>query len=375
MTDFKFYPQNTVWEITFACNMRCLHCGTSAGNRRPDELTDDETYAVIDELAALGGEMLTLSGGEPLMRKNWREMARRAVKNGMKIYLISNGYIVNEKIVEDFADIKFDNLGISFDGTEKTHNYIRQRPDSFQRAFKAMRLMTEAKLRYCAVSQVSNINVNELDDIRRLLIDAGCKLWRIQMTTDTGRMSKDFVLDLDKYPAFIDKIIEFKQSPNDIRVDVGENIGYYGCKGTTLWEDLPYLGCYAGTRVLGLESNGNVKGCLSMPEEFVEGNIRDSSLTEIWNNPEGFKYNRRFTRETASGECYHCRYLPLCRGGCTTTSFSASGERANNPFCIYRMEKKQGIAPRDNEMILELLQRFEPIEEPTEANLGGGRNC
>jgi radical SAM protein with 4Fe4S-binding SPASM domain len=165
----------------------------------------------------------------------------------------------------------------------------------------------------------------------------------------------------------IDKLLEYKKDDDTITIDVGENIGYYGCKGSMLYDGMPYLGCYAGTRVLGIESDGKIKGCLSMPEEFVEGNIRDSSLTDIWNNPEGFAYNRKFTRETATGICHDCRYLPLCRGGCTTTSVAASGERANNPYCIYQIEKKQGIKPEDPEIVGELLKRFDPIEEPEEA--------
>ncbi len=366
MEEFNFFPQSTVWEITFACNMRCLHCGTAAGNIRPDELTDDETYKVIDELGELGCEVLTLSGGEPLLRKNWQEMARRLKKHGVKTCIISNGYMVNQKIVDDFAEIGINNVGISFDGIEKTHNHIRQRPDSFQRAYNAMKLMSETKIRYCAVSQISNININELDQIRKLLVDVGCPQWRIQMTTDTGRMSKDLVMPLERYAEFIDKVLEFKKNDAELDIDIGENIGYYGCRGMDIRQGFPYLGCYAGTRVLGIESDGKIKGCLSMPEEFVEGNLRDSSLIELWNNPEGFAYNRKFTRETASGACYECKYLPLCRGGCATTSYSATGERANNPFCIYQIEKAQGIEPPpDTELITDLLGRFkEPAEKP-----------
>lgn len=346
--------------------MRCLHCGTAAGNKRPDELTDDQTYQVIDELAELGCEVLTLSGGEPLIRKNWREMARRLVGHGVQTCIISNGYIINQKIVDDFAEIKFGNIGISFDGTEKTHNHIRQRPDSFQRAYKAMKLLSEAKLRYCAVTQVSNMNLGELDQIRQLLVDVGCPQWRVQMTTDTGRMSKDLVMPLENYQEFIDKILEFRKKDEELEIDIGENIGYYGCRGMDIRRGNPYLGCYAGTRVLGIESDGKIKGCLSMPEEFVEGNICDSSLIELWNKPDGFAYNRKFTKETASGACHECKYLPLCRGGCATTSWSATGERANNPFCIYQIEKAQGIEPpEDTEMIVDLLDQFkEPSDNP-----------
>ena len=362
MSEFRFYPQSVVWEITFACNMRCIHCGTSAGKARPDELTTDEALHLIDELADLGNEILTLSGGEPLLRKDWPRLARKGKERGIKMALISNGLAVTEDVVKEFKDIDFSMIGISFDGTEKTHNYIRQREDSYAKAVNAMRLMTDHGVKYCAVSQISNVNLDELDAIRQILLDVGCKLWRIQMTTTTGRMQRDLVLSLDNYPRFIDKILEYQRVEKDsIMIDVGENIGYYGCKGSRLLYGQPYLGCYAGMRVAGISSNGNVKGCLSMQEQFVEGNVRDSSFTEIWNNPDGFAYNRTFTRDSAEGACHDCKYLPLCRGGCTTTSVSATGCRANNPYCIYQMEQAEGVEPKDSGIIRHLLEQH-PLE-------------
>ena len=356
----EFIPEVVVWEITFACNMKCIHCGTSAGKRRPDELTTEESLNLIDELAERGTRMITISGGEPLLRKDWPLLAERIKERGMKAYLISNGNAVTKEVVDEFRRVGLTSVGISFDGTEKTHNYIRQRDDSFARATGAMRLMKEMGQSFSAISQVSNINIDELDEMRQILIDVGCKTWRIQMTTVTGRMQKDLVLNIDNYPKLIDKMIEFKNS-NSITVDVGENIGYFGCKGTELWDGMPYFGCFAGMRAVGIESNGNIKGCLSMQPEFIEGNIRDSSFTEIWQNPNGFAYNRRFTKDTAEGACHDCKYLAMCRGGCATTSVSASGCRANNPYCIYQIEKAQGIEPVENEAISELLEQIHGV--------------
>jgi radical SAM protein with 4Fe4S-binding SPASM domain len=371
MTEFKFYPQSVVWEITFACNMRCVHCGTAAGKQRPQELTTEEGLNLIDELAALGCHNITLSGGEPLMREDWHILAKRIKERGIQAYLITNGYAVNEKTVEMLAQLNMNQVGISFDGTEKTHNFIRQRDDSYRRVLRSMGMLKASNVPFCGVSQISNLNVNELDQMRQILIDAGCKLWRIQMTTVTGRMKgmADMILSLENYPKMIDKIIEFKHS-NGIRVDVGENIGYYGCGGMELWDELPYMGCFAGTRVAGIESDGTIKGCLSMPEDFVEGNIREKSFTEIWNNPDGFAYNRKFTKDTASGACHDCRYLPLCRGGCTTTSFSQTGCRADNPYCIHQMELAKGITPPpDHEVVAKLLEPFNESDQ-TETKAG-----
>ncbi|HQL24414.1 MAG TPA: radical SAM protein [candidate division Zixibacteria bacterium] len=358
MSDFHFFPERVVWEITFACNMRCIHCGTSAGVPRSDELTTDEALRLIDELTGLGARGITLSGGEPLLRKDWPVLGKRIVANGAGAYLITNGFAVDEQAVDLFQEVGLRNVGVSFDGSKEVHNYIRQRKTSYDKALHAMRLMAERKMRFEAVSQISKVNLKDMDSIHKDLVSIGCPEWRIQMTTVTGRMEKEMVMGLAEYEQLIDKILEFKKDTR-MMVDVGENIGYYGCKGTQLLDGMPYLGCYAGVRVAGICSNGDVKGCLSQQPEFVEGNIRERSFTEIWNDPTKFLYNREFTKATATGACHDCRYLPLCRGGCTTTSVSASGERANNPFCIWQVEQKRGVQPIENDLIVELLSRFQ----------------
>lgn len=365
MADFKFFPEQVVWEITFACNMRCIHCGTSAGVPRSDELTTDEALALIDELTALGSKGITLSGGEPLLRKDWPLLAERIRANGVGAYLITNGMLVDEKTVDEFARVGLRNIGISFDGSKDVHNYIRQRHTSYDKCLNAMRLLKARGLRFEAVSQISRVNLKDMDNIHADLISIGCPEWRIQMTTVTGRMEKEFVMNLEEYEQLIDKILEFKKDERML-VDVGENIGYYGCKGTQLLDGMPYLGCYAGVRVAGICSNGDIKGCLSQQPEFVEGNIRERSFTEIWNDPTKFLYNREFTKQTATGACHDCRFLPLCRGGCTTTSMSATGQRANNPFCMWQIEQKRGVQAVETELIQDLLAQFaepQPAEQ------------
>lgn len=358
---FKFFPDTVVWEITFACNMNCIHCGTAAGKQRDDELSTDEGLKLIDELTALGCTNITLSGGEPLMRKDWRLLAEHIKDNGLTSYLITNGYAVTERIADDFLRLGFKRIGVSIDGLEEVHNRIRQRPNSYKNCLNALDIMKKKGVEFCVISQISNLNLGEIDALHQVLVDHGCPGWRIQMCTTTGRMQDhaDMVLSLDNYEKLVDKLLQLQQV-GDIFIDVGENIGYYGCKGSELLDGMPYFGCYAGTRVAGISSNGNVKGCLSMPEQFVAGNVRSSTFRQIWENDEAFAYNRKFTRETASGACYDCRYLPLCRGGCATTSVSQTGSRADNPFCMYQIELKKGIQPQDSEDVTNMLRQFNP---------------
>jgi len=339
MSKFRLYPSNCVWEITFLCNMRCLHCGTSAGEKREDELTTQEALKLIDDLAELGCEFLNLSGGEPLLREDWRELARRTKQNKMWLGIITNGWSVNEEAVKDFKELGFDMVGVSFDGKKQTHDMIRQTPGSYERAYRAMKMVKESNQKVCAVTQVSRMNLEELDDIYQNLLRIGIDVWRIQMTTYTGRMceSGHGTIEPEDMAKLARKIIQIRDEKK-LRIDPGENIGYYGELGEELWMGHAYLGCYAGCRVIGIESNGNIKGCLSMPEECVEGNIRERSLKEIWEDMSLFSYNRQFSPDKALGFCKECKYLKFCRCGCSTTAIGASGSRFNNPFCLYRVE-------------------------------------
>jgi radical SAM protein with 4Fe4S-binding SPASM domain len=345
MAEFKLYPQVAVWEITFVCNMRCRHCGTSAGEEREKELTTDEALKLCDELGEMECEFLTLSGGEPLMRKDWDKLAQRLKQNKVSLGIVTNGYLVEDGVIDKFQELEMGMVGVSFDGTEKTHNEIRRHPHSFQKAYNAFKLLKKReKIPFCAVTQVSKYNLYELEEIKNLLLKAGVPVWRIQMTTITGRMKEESSMTISPQEMVeLNNFIVKTKKENKIYVDVGENIGYYNGDEKILRNNLPYLGCYAGCRVIGIESNGNIKGCLSLPEEFVEGNVRDSSLKEIWFKEGAFAYNRQFTLDKVEGFCKGCPHVRFCRCGCANTAYASSGSRFYNPMCLYRMEVESKV--------------------------------
>jgi radical SAM protein with 4Fe4S-binding SPASM domain len=103
------------------------------------------------------------------------------------------------------------------------------------------------------------------------------------------------------------------------------------------------VGCRAGLEVMGIESNGDVKGCLSLPSglngrhDFVEGNLRTRRLPEIWNDPNAFAYNRQFRTEDLQGKCAGCAFGEICRGGCTWTSVALAGHPHDFPHCFYKI--------------------------------------
>jgi radical SAM protein with 4Fe4S-binding SPASM domain len=92
--------------------------------------------------------------------------------------------------------------------------------------------------------------------------------------------------------------------------------------------------------VLGIQSDGGVKGCLALSDDFIDDNIRNRSIIDIWNDPNSFAYNRQFTKEELGDQCKSCKYGMSCKGGCSTRSHSLTGMLHNDTRCLYRIEQK-----------------------------------
>jgi len=131
----EYIPVNSVWEITMACNMRCGHCGSQCTDRHPDELTNDEALQLCDDLAELGLKVVTLSGGEPLMRPDWADIAKRLSQNGIIPNIISNGWLVDDAVIDKALDAGVNTIAVSLDGTSNIHDTIRKK-GSFDRVMK-----------------------------------------------------------------------------------------------------------------------------------------------------------------------------------------------------------------------------------------------
>jgi radical SAM protein with 4Fe4S-binding SPASM domain len=351
-----YYPRTVVWELTLACNLRCRHCGSRAGVARPDELTAAEATKVADDLAALGAERVTLSGGEPTLRPDWLELGARLTRHGVRVNVISNGRTWDDALSAGAREAGLESVAFSLDGLEAAHDQVR-RPGSFAEVVRAFRVAAAAGLATSAVSHVNRLNLGQLGAMHALLGDLGVASWQIQLGNPAGTMSenRDLVLEPRDLLEVVPEVARLRGLPGRPRVYAADNLGYYGDferelrdQGARVWF---WVGCRAGCQVLGIESNGNVKGCLSLPsaangvQAFIEGNVRDRPLVDIWNDPGAFAYNRQFREEQLTGFCATCRYRDLCRGGCSWTAFSHTGSRFENPYCYYRVAVEAGRIP------------------------------
>jgi len=335
-----FTPEVCVWELTLKCNMNCIHCGSSAGKAREQELSLDECMVVAEELLELGCRQVTFIGGEVFLYPGWEKIALRLSEGGAGVNIITNGFLMEDREIGQIREAGLANVGLSVDGMEENHNRIRNNPHSFQRVLKAMDRLSEEGLEVGVVTSLLDFNVADLEEMYELFVSKGVALWQLQIATCMGNLEgRDFLLMPERVPE-ITRFIARKNQEGRIQVYAGDDIGYFdenephlreSPRGHSSWQ-----GCHAGLRVVGIGSNGDVKGCESLyADEFVEGNLRKETLGQIWFKEGNFSYNRRFSFESLSGKCAGCEKGMICRGGCRGSCYFTTGSLYENAYCCY----------------------------------------
>jgi len=329
-----------VWELTLRCNLKCLHCGSSAGKIREDELTTEEALKLCEDLAALKTKEVCLMGGEPFLRKDWHIIGKKICDLGMKLMVISNGYNNNKDIIAKLAELDPHAVSTSLDGaTAEVHDYIRSVKGSFNKVMEYISLSQEAGLPTTVITTVSKINLKELPGIRDFLLGKRIA-WQIQVATPEGRFPKKYALSKEEYysVALFIASLQKKYKKGELPVIGAHCFGYHSRRFPSLGLYPVWMGCPAGIVVLSIKSNGDIIGCLAAPNTYIEGNIRERSIIDIWNDPNAFAYNRKFKIEDLGENCKDCTFGETCRGGCTGLSMGFTSKPHNHPYCFYKIE-------------------------------------
>ncbi len=364
-----YKPRHAIIETTFKCNVNCIHCGSDCGfEERQDEMSTAEILDLIDQLAELGNERIYLSGGEPFLKRDWAVISQRIKSKNIELCYISNGYIINPEMIKILVELKPHVVGFSIDGGDaELHDYIRGKEGCFDRLMNAFNLCLDAGINTYAITTLQRINFHHLEKIRDLLLLKGVDGWQIQAGTPMGRMDKRTALTERQFYETAGFIVYNDRRYKRFHISGADCFGYFD-KLHSYLHPKGWGGCQAGLQGVGIESNGNVKGCLSLPgKTFIEGNIKEKSLKDIWNGKQAFSYNRQFSKDLLKGYCRECAYGSLCRGGCTERSFGFTGEFCENPLCLYKVEQKgfssqkQGSLHPDPEEIVEIYNKIRPL--------------
>ena len=335
---FEGFPFIIGWELTLACNLRCGHCGSSAGLARSKELSLREALAICDQFPALLVQEVNFTGGEPLLRADWFEIAVYLRKLDIATKVITNGLTLTPDLIKRLIDADIGSIGVSLDGLEEHHDYVRDSPGLFRQVVSGIEKLIEAELPVTVLTTVNTLNISELPLLYEYLLSLGVRRWQVQPLFPLGRVREMPHLQLTdreylRFGAFVAQHSNHAVS-NGIEILPGDSFGYF-----TEYDKRspPWRGCPAGLVSCGVTSDGKVKGCLSMPDELVEGDLRKKDLWEIWFDQSSFQYTRNYSVKMLGENCKDCDEAKLCQGGCSSMSYGATETFHNDPYCFYRI--------------------------------------
>jgi radical SAM protein with 4Fe4S-binding SPASM domain len=353
--DQQVRPIYVVWEITLRCDLACRHCGSRAGHARSDELYTEECLDLVRQMAELDVKEVTLIGGEAYLRDDWTEIVRAVKAHGMSCTMTSGGRGLTEERAREAKAAGLESVSISVDGLEATHDRLRGVEGSFRSAFQAFENLTRAGIRVACNTQINRLTMPELPQLLELIAAAGIHSWQIQLTVPMGRAADEPEVLLQPYDLLelfpLLARLKGRMQELGVRLWPGNNIGYFGPYESLFKGGMPrghMASCGAGRSTLGIEADGAIKGCPSLPTEaWTGGNIRDASLRDIWERAGALRYTRDRTVDDLWGYCRTCYYAEDCRAGCTWTSFVIFGRAGNNPYCHHRALEMQRAGKRE----------------------------
>ncbi|MBI5546272.1 MAG: radical SAM protein [Deltaproteobacteria bacterium] len=340
------------WETTLRCNMRCRHCGSTAGDARAEELSAREAQDLCRQIIELGTRRAVLTGGETLLRPDWEAIVETLAGGGLQVGLLTNGWTLNARVVRTLrkhAGGGF-HVAVSIDGTRQAHDDIRSLPGSFDRALQGAQRIRDAGIPVAVITTVSHANLDTLPALAEILLsELAPYCWQVQITTPFGRARSHADLNLTQleYAQVATLVARLRRELRASGTEIypGDCLGYLSSIEEQMRGER-WQGCQAGIGLLGIQSNGNVKGCLSIIDDrYIEGNVLEEGLERIWNRRGAFAFTRQFRASQLKGACRACPERRLCRGGCSASSISVHGNAGHAPYCLKAVEDARPAHP------------------------------
>ncbi len=360
------WPRLVFWETTAACNLVCSHCRRTdvAGEISPEELSQHEAEALIDEIARWGRTILVLSGGEPLMRPDILPLMSYAKEKGLIVALATNGTLIEPDLARRIGECGVNRVSISLDGAdEATHDAFRRLPGSFRSALAGARALRAEGIPLQINVTVAKHNADQLDRMVSLTKELGAVALHLFLLVPVGcgmEIAQEQTLQAEAYEETLDWLYQTERREQDlelratcaphyfrvVRQRQGANAegslspagGRTGHPGTGVSGHgrgtlhAATRGCLAGSGVCFVSHTGKVYGCGYMPIEA--GDLRQTLLADIWQTSEFFAELRDLER--LRGKCGRCGYAGVC-GGCRARAYGTSGDHlAEEPFCAYQ---------------------------------------
>lgn len=346
-------PRLIAWELTCACNLKCIHCRGSATEKPDtDELTLGEAKHFIDELVDYGKPILILTGGEPLVREDVFEIAQHGTDRGLRVVLATNGTLVTQKVAHKMREAGIKRVSVSIDGSSaEIHDRFRGMPGSFEASLHGIDEIKKAGIEFQVNTTITRHNIKEVTKIYDFALSIGAKALHIFMLVPTGRGNaiEGDEIPPDEYEHVLNWVYDINYLSNSqIQVKATCAPHYFrimrkrakaeGIKITAQTHGFEAVtkGCLGGTGFCFVSHTGEVCPCGFLP--VIAGNIRETQFMKIWEQSKIFNDLRDVNK--LKGKCRICEYRRVC-SGCRARAFAETGDYlAEEPYCTYIPEKK-----------------------------------
>ncbi|MBM7459886.1 mycofactocin radical SAM maturase [Rhodococcus coprophilus] len=313
-------PICLTWELTYACNLSCVHCLSSSGKRDPRELSTEQCKAIIDELQRMQVFYVNIGGGEPTVRSDFWELVDYATDHQVGVKFSTNGVRIDKKVAARLAASDYVDVQISLDGATAEVNDAVRGPGSFAMAVRALENLSEAGFRDAKISVVvTRHNVDQLDEFKALAdrYDATLRITRLRPSGRAVDVWDDLHPTHDQQRQLYDWLVAHGEGV--LTGDSFFHLSAFG--GDSGGGALPGLNlCGAGRVVCLIDPVGDVYACpFAIHENFLAGNIlTDGGFAQVWKNSELF---RELREPQSAGACASCNFYDSCRGGCMAAKF------------------------------------------------------
>lgn len=331
-----------MWECTLRCNLSCRHCGSDC---KKDALVKDmpaeDFLNALDQVIDIvdpNNTMIVITGGEPLIRKDLEQIGLELYRRGFPWGIVTNGMLLTKDRLESLVRSGLRAVTVSLDGLEDSHNWLRGVNKSYRNALNAIRLLPNVPdLRYDVVTCVNQKNYPELEQLRDLLIENGVTEWRVFTIFPIGRAQTDGELQLlpEEFKGLFDFI---KETRNEKRIRLS-----YGCEGFLgnyegeVRDD--FFMCRAGINIASVLVDGSISACPSLRDNFIQGNIYQDNLADVWQNRYHIFRDRSWTK---TGVCTDCDFYSYCEGNGMHLRDEKTGELL---FChLHRIEEGESTS-------------------------------
>jgi 12,18-didecarboxysiroheme deacetylase len=348
-----------VWNMTQRCNLKCVHCYARSEDLSYDnELTHEQSIAMIDDLAGFGVPVLLFSGGEPLTHPRLVEYAQYAVNKGMRAVISTNGTLITKEKARILKEIGLSYVGISLDGLEETHDLFRGVKGSYQKALAAIENCKEAGIKVGLRFTINKRNVKDIPGIFDLLEKKNIPRACFYHLVYSGRGSEIAKEDLshEETRKVLDLIMEKTRDLHDRLLPKEILTVDNHADGPYVYQRLLDEDPERAAEVLELlemnegNNSGRGIGCISWdgevhPDQFWRekslGNIKDKPFSEIWTNADNeFLMKLKDKKNYVKGRCAGCRWLDVCAGNFRARAESVAGDPwDSDPACYLTDEE------------------------------------